>query len=296
MKIFVFADERKNVIARWDYICLLIIPSDKFKSLFNDLIKARQEAQYDYELSFSKLNKKGTGSKLDLANCWTDIIIDDATKHMDRIYFKIFGIDKAKLDFSFFGYKNTPDGKYANIYNRFFRTALLGSLNYFFPDKPITVQRIFHDTEGNLQNHDYFDWHCIKKISDLNKRISFSCDRVIFVDSNHFKEKQFPTASHIIQLTDLIIGSVTYCIHETNLSNKSQYEIARKMLPLVNGILSNPYDKNSSLGYYRKYDICHFPKNRLKRLHEKRIPGECYRLNCESFLDRVTGQQYLDLK
>jgi len=109
MKIFVFADERKNVIARWDYICLLIIPSDKFKSLFNELIKARQEAQYDYELSFSKLNKKGTGSKLDLANCWIDIIINDAITHMDRIYFKIFGIDKAKLDFSFFGYKNTPD-------------------------------------------------------------------------------------------------------------------------------------------------------------------------------------------
>jgi hypothetical protein len=225
---------------------------------------------------------------------WIDKVIENANHNMGRLFFKVFGIDRSKLDFSFFGPSNGPIGTYANVYNRFFRTVLLGALNYFFPDVPITIQKIFHDTEGNLQHHTYFDWHCIRKIGERDNRITFTCRRVKFVNSNHMVESQHPKASHVIQFTDLIVGSVTYCIHETNLQNKGQFKVSEKILPLVNNILTKPYDQNNSLGYYKKYDICHFPKEHLRFLNEDRIPGEFFRLRCDNFLNRVTGQQLLD--
>ena len=167
-------------------------------------------------------------------------------------------------------------------------------MKFFFSGSSIEILKIFYDTEGNLQNHDYFNWHCIHGISKKDQRITFYNKEVIFVDSDHLKEKHYSNASHIIQLTDIIVGAVTYCIHETNLSNKSQYKIAEKMLPLVNGILTKPFEQNSSLGYYKKYDICHFPKDHLLYFNEERIQGEFYPLRCDSFWNRVSGQELLN--
>ena len=36
-----------------------------------------------------------------------------------------------------------------------FRASLLGLLRYCFPHGPIRIKNIFHDTEGNLQDHEF---------------------------------------------------------------------------------------------------------------------------------------------
>ena len=57
------------------------------------------------------------------------------------IYFNILYIDLKKLNFNIFGI----DKDTTNIYNRFFRTAILYGLNTYFKDEKLVINEIFHD-------------------------------------------------------------------------------------------------------------------------------------------------------
>ena len=62
MRLIVFADERKKILQRWDYIAKTIVPTNQALFLYNDLVEDRRNANYDYKLSYSSLNKSGKGS------------------------------------------------------------------------------------------------------------------------------------------------------------------------------------------------------------------------------------------
>jgi len=293
--ISVFADERKRIDNRWDYIGLLIIPTLFLEEILVTLIDCRICVNYNHELKFSALNSSGTGEKKELADKWIDIFIDDAKYSPDRLYFKAFGVDTDNLNYSFFSDEGSSHGTYATIYNRFFRTALHGSLKYFFPNKNIIVDQIIHDNEGHLQNHGYFDWHTIWKLQEIENVIKFNCNNVLFVDSDHNYEMKYSDLSHFIQLVDVILGAISYCLHFTNPRNKSQYLIAKKMLPLVKRIILNPDNKNSSYGYYRKYDICHFPHKPISNYDGTILQGRIYRYWSACFEEDCSGQMRLNI-
>ena len=157
MELLVFADERKKLLGRWDYIALGIVPKHLFHDLLQELRLSRARHRYDGEFKFAELNAKGTGTKLEVAKDWVDLIYRECDKKPKRFFFKVMGIDREKISFRFFGDGDTEHGKYSNLYNRYFRTTLLGALNFFFPNpEGLTIAGIYHDTEGNLQTHDYF--------------------------------------------------------------------------------------------------------------------------------------------
>jgi hypothetical protein len=67
--------------------------------------------------------------------------------------------------------------------------------------------------------------------------------------------------------------------------------VASEILPLVKRILEVPKNKNSSFGYYRKYDICHFPTGSINGFDGALTGGEIYRLPVsERFCDDISGQ------
>ena len=148
--------------------------------------------------------------------------MEDAASRRKREYFCITGIDNSKIDYHLFGDDPSPKGKYANIYNRFFRASLLGLIRYCFPYGPIRIKNIYHDTEGNLQDHEYFDWHVIRQVSKEEPRVKFDRDRVVFVRSDPRREEANPDASEMIQFTDLILGTVTHAIQVPNRTNVGQ--------------------------------------------------------------------------
>lgn len=115
---------------RWDYIGTVIVPYVHGRSLYDDLQRAREETGFDGEMKLAEINKKGTGSRLDSALRWLRLILNDPTSARRRLYFSVTGIDNSKLDFRVFGPGGTAHGKYANVYNRFFRASLRGMLNY----------------------------------------------------------------------------------------------------------------------------------------------------------------------
>ncbi len=193
INITIFSDERKNLGGGWDYMCLLIVPTEKIQGVLDRILEIRQICNYHTELKFSKL-KDAKGEKYNLAEKLITEILNDKE---NRFYFKIFGIDTTTLDSDRFGDGLSRSEKYANIYNRFFRTNIL-QLKGYFQDKHIHIDNIFHDNEGNLQQHEYFNWHTIFKV-DKDPRFFCGCDKITFVNSCHNKEQIHKNVSHFIQ-------------------------------------------------------------------------------------------------
>lgn len=268
IRLFIYADEIKvvkNYLSdKWFYIGLLLIPESKKNKLLEKLKSAREETNYNSELHFCKLGNYSYSNhyneKTLLAKKWMEIILDDATEKM--IYFNILGICASNLNWSFFGERRK---QFKNAYNRFFRTLLLSSLNYFFPNKNITIVELFHDKEIGLQLHDYFDWHTIYKLSNELENVYFESSSINFIDSNHEKESVYKDDSNFIQLIDLILGGFRQSFDKTS-SKDGCIEIAKLFSPLLQKIIESPYNKNSSHGYYRKYNFSFFPPLKLNPL------------------------------
>jgi hypothetical protein len=292
----VFADERKKVANRWDYLCVVIVPYVSAQSFFDDLMSARERTGYQFPLKFSEIDRKAAGEKARLSVEWADLLLRDARERRRRVYFSVLGIDRTRIDFSLFGDGAHETGKYANVYNRFFRATLKGCLNHFFPSVDIRIRGIFHDTEGNLQNHDYFDWHCVSSIASAESRVSFGCEKVVFVDSDHRKESNHPNASHLIQFTDILVGGTTYCIHVTNWSNIGQRQVAQTMLPLVEAACQSPYKADGVYDQFRRFSVAHFPEHHMTRFEETTLQGEFYRPSCGALRSRLDGQLSLDFR
>lgn len=278
--LYIFADERKNINDRWDYIAILIVPGSNVEKALKILNKHRNEVGYYNELKFGKINKKPKGEKFKLARRWLQEIIRDGKENRGIFYFNILGIDRNNLDFQYFGNGNTPKGKYANVYNKFFRTVFLSAIkSFFYKYNKIVIKGIFHDSEGNLETHKYFSWHLIWKIKQTEDKIQFENDRIVFINSDKNKEKtKYKKFSDFIQLVDLIVGSVSYCLDYSNPHNIGQKELAKIMLPLVDRVVNNPSNKNSSFGYFGKYRITFFPKQELTEndLYGNKLTGKIY--------------------
>jgi len=159
------------------------------------------------------------------------------------------------LIFEVFGADKSFSKKYANIYNRFFRTAFLGALNSFFPNEKyekVTISGLYHDAQGLLEAHDFFPWHLCYKLSD--EHINFKSNQFCFVNSDHRIEPNYKDESQLIQLADLLIGSVSHCLDLPTQSNRAKNEVAKMVLPII---------KRSRSEYFRKYDISFYPSKRL---------------------------------
>lgn len=254
--VLIFADERKNVSNQWHYLGLVVIRAEKANYVLNILARHKTEhGVCDSELKFAALNKKGKGAKLNCAQAWLKELLYD---HRSLFYFSVIGIDKNKLDFSYFGEGKEERGKYGNVYNRFFRTAVIGALKYFIGDGyPIVIDGIFHDSEGNLENHPYFSWH-LPFVVSREESITCTTDRIYLINSNQSKEREFPRYCDLIQLTDLIVGSVSYCFDISNPHNLGQKKLSLLMLPLVQDIIESPWE-DRAFAHVNKYSISFFP-------------------------------------
>lgn len=294
VEISVYADERKNINNRWNYMCLVFFPTKHINEIHDMLTTIRRSHDFDGEMKFSTLNKKGIGTKLEIAKKWLNLVIDNGVKNNNKIYFKIMGIDTHNLDFSAFGFGSNSHGKYANVYNRFFRTTLLGGLKFFFNDaEKIIVDSIYHDTEGNLETHDYFSWHSIFRINSDEKKVFFKNNQIKFIPSNPKDINADPVHTELIQFVDIILGAVTHCIDLSNSSNKGQNQAANNIIQLVERMMKKPRNKNSSYGYYKKYDICFFPQKK-GYLDEENLPGLVYTGRKLALMEYLSGQKILD--
>ena len=276
INIDIYADESKKIAYNNEnitYIMVMAIPCDKKENLFNKLNNSRclNEIQNNYancknnckyhinnnvEIHYSHLGKHQITRKI--ANKWIDILLENDKNNEKSIYFNILGIKNNSLEFNNFGENHI----HANIYNRFFRTALVRLLRMFDEYKNVEINHIFHDKTDEMQNHFFFENRTVYKIlydEDIKgkNKYKFNTDKIEFIDSNHItgniQDSQF------IQFVDLILGVTENVIH-ANASNETKIELTNKINPLITRILENPGNKNSSYNYFNKQTLSFFPK------------------------------------
>lgn len=275
VKLKLFCDEGGS--KDWLYIGILIVPETIETILLQDLLNKRcgnpkgnkvwggcspecnRHKHNNTEVHYVEVEK--SKDKYFVAVRWLDYLLDDT----DKIYFYILGLDLEKLDRTHFGKKHQT----TNIYNRFFRTAILKSVkSYFHKYKSISIANIYHDANTSLEANAYFPWHSIFFIENKDDKVSFSCNAVEFIDSDHKKSKN--KYSHFVQFIDMLLGCANNCLDHAS-TNADKEALAEKCLPLIERLIEKPNNKNSSYKYVGRQKIEFFPKHNLQSLDENSL-------------------------
>lgn len=274
-------------------MALLFVPTHQVESLCNHLATAREKRQFFHELKFSGLNPKTRGAKSDVARAWTEAVVADGRKPHYDFRFRILGIDRDNLRFSEFGAGDGPARKYATVYNRFFRSQLIGGVKFFYPGgEEIVVDAIYHDSEGHLEAHDYFSWHSIARAEMDLENVVFQCERIDFVTSDPRHTEAHPLHSELIQFTDVLLGAVSHCVECPNPRHIGQRIASEPLAPLVRRMLQAPQNIHSGYGYHRRFDLSYFPSSR-QHLGGSDLDGMLYRNRRLAIDDVLSGQQRL---
>ncbi|WP_407374052.1 hypothetical protein [Methanobrevibacter sp.] len=186
MELEIFSDETYILNKRYIGIGCLFVPTSFKYKLANKLISYRclndadnskwlidhnsceifkkgkctekNHINNDCEIHYAKFRKGMSYSRKTISTKWIQMLVNNNKfcSEEEKIYFNILFLDLEKLDSKFFGEDKTNN----NIYNRFYKTTIVGPLKYFFKKyNHITIKEIFHDISDDKNSHEYFKWH-----------------------------------------------------------------------------------------------------------------------------------------
>lgn len=284
MEVEIFTDE--TYFENWRYIGIicLFVPTKYKEKFVNELINLRcyngnwswcydecfnknkcSKRNHDMnnsEVHFKKLNKASYNKKV-ICKKWLDFLMEyNQNKNLndeDVIYFKILYLDLEKIDKSQFGVTTDKN----NIYNRFYRSMVIGARKYFFTDQYFVIKEFFHDNASDKENHDLFPWHTPTRLNN-SRDFNILNEEISFIDSNHnnYDNPEDKINSQLIQFADLILGSITEAIFN-KANNKNKIELSNYIFELVKRLWNNPKNPNSHFNYYRKMDVSIFPRDEI---------------------------------
>ena len=297
-----YCDEITNVLlkpdnSRWMYIGILFTPKDKKDELINTLLNKRciqynnwhwnmKECPYNCgyhnpnntEIHYTDLHRNN--AKFRIAYRWVNEFLIRENNKGDKglVYFNILGLNLTNLNLEDFG---SDAGRDLTIYNRFFRTVLLGGVKYFFRGYDnIEIDNIYHDM-GSQESHNLFPWHAPYRINIDDEKVNILSKSIKFINSDHRKYESDDISnkreSQLIQFIDLILGSCFCCLH--NPSKKiEKIKIGFAIKPLLERLLKKPKNVNSNYNYYRKQQVSFFPNKKINNLedayHQLSLYGE----------------------
>lgn len=276
INLTIYCDEIKNIKNQkdeineyqcWDYIGILIVPTDKVEQLSyelnskrcpnNDFNNCKENCRFHYKNSV-KLHYQDYSDTINyqIADRWCDVILNN-TRNNQKFYTHVLGINTAKIDIQYFKTNGEETNVENNIYNRFFRTAIIYPLKTFFADyEEVVIDNIFHDC-GDMDHHKYFKCQPLRKIYEEVKNVKLGCDEIITINTNN--NNCLEDNNVMLQLIDLYLGAVMNCLHYTGRKNKEK--IALKLYPVVERCINNPvniksrYFKVNSISFYPKHSI-----------------------------------------
>jgi len=210
---------------------------------------------------------KASNSLKTISKEWIKYFIEQ-NKLDKTIRFNMLFIELDKMDISKFGTSKIHE----NMYNKFFRTTIHYGVKSFFNNSKILVKNVYHD-RGSMEKHKHFPYLNLHKLSDeIQGPIQFENKEVIFVDSDHkkysLKDINLYNVSNIIQFVDLILGLVSQCLFYLS-DDPLKKEHASLIYPLVERLIKQPRNYNSSWCYVNKQNISFFPKSEGKDFRAK---------------------------
>lgn len=294
VRINIYADEIQGKECpytrnEWNYIGIIIEKTDT--SFLDDIIHERFRGNYDENSPYYEKNNKTVhwcdiriADTKNISKRWIQYIMDPS-KSGGKLYSYVLGINNSHIIKEEFDHSD----EFNSIYNRFFRSAILYAIKTFFPNQRVIIENVFHE-EGQQQNHEYFPWHSIYKLSKENN-IDFECDRIIFLSKDH----KINNRSNLIQLCDCILGVSTCLIHGIEDSKASVYreELLDLYYPLLNKMMNEPRNPNSSYGHHKRLLIRFFPKEKTILGDLGRLTNQFYSKRELFYIEQKSGQQCL---
>ena len=200
--------------------------------------------------------KYDTTNNYNIANRWCDVILNNITP--GRFYMHVLGINLNKLDKSYFKNSGEETNVEENIYNRFFRTAIIYPLKKYFSDYDIIeVDAVYHDT-GDMKHHKYFKYQPLRYIDLNDDKIICNCNEITFLETNH--TNCLEDNNTMLQFIDLFLGANFNMLHNSS-SQKNKVAIAKKLFPITDRFINNPNNVNSR--YYNIYSLSFFPRKKI---------------------------------
>ena len=276
INISIYCDEIKNVKVPgddinehqcWDYIGVLIVPTNNVSQLSYKL-NSKRCPNRDYNICQNNCRfHYGNAIKLhyqdysttvnyQIADRWCDVILNN-TRYNQEFYTHVLGINTAKIDKTYFKKNDEETSVENNIYNRFFRTAIIYPLKTFFSDyDEVIIDNIYHDC-GNMDHHQYFKRQPLRKIYEEVKNVRLNCEEIVTVNTNN--DNCLNDNNTMLQLIDLYLGAVMNCLHYTGKKNKEK--IALKLYPIIekcvnhSGNINSKYYKVNSISFYPRHSI-----------------------------------------
>lgn len=277
INVSIFCDEIKNAKIdngeygekeKWDYIGVCIVPTNNVSNLSKHLNNLRCGANKKYnecndncpyhyknrvKIHYQEYDNT---NNYNIADRWCDVILNN--QKPAKFYMHILGINLNKLDKSCFKTSGQETNVDENIYNRFFRTAIVYPLKKYFNNYDIIeIDAVYHDT-GDMKYHRYFKYQPLKYINFNDDKITCNCTEITFLETNN--DNCLEDNNTLLQFIDLFLGANFNVLHNSS-SNKNKVAIAKKIFPITNRFINNPNNINSR--YYNIYSLSFFPKNKL---------------------------------
>lgn len=256
--INVYHDERE-ISNNWLYHSFLLIPILNEEDALNLLNETRQKTGWWKELHFKNLGN--TRAETCLAVEWIDLFSQSL---FEKLYFYFFGVNYQNLDRTWWN-KSQRDFR---IYNRFFQIGLYGAIKWFFLTvgfEKVTLQNIFSDKKSR-EGEDRFHTQPVEEIKMKSlfkgEDIVFEHPEIIEMDSDHEKEKSYPSKSHLLQFVDLIMGTFSQILDNTS-SSKGKCMAADKCLRFK--LPAKLMQLNINSRYYQRYAMSFFPARKLTK-------------------------------
>lgn len=277
-RLTLFADERKRITNScgntWSYIGLMAVPTDRLADVHGNIMSLRAKVGFEYPIKFRDV-KMPKGEKYELVMALVAKFVEAGQRASNEYFFYLFGVNQSRVRYESFGGSIDDRNTFSAMYQRFFRTAVIGGLKYFCDKsyRPIVVDAVYHDSEGNLEEHPLFRWHTLRQAA-MDEAFEVRCKEVEFVSSDHRDEPcevlARVCASHILQYVDVILGAMSHCLDYGN-PNPGKDGVARRVAPLLSRMVNCPLNKNSSYGHYKRYCVGFFPDTKGLIYHRRTL-------------------------
>lgn len=262
--ICVFHDESGDYgHSKWVYTGLFWINNNDILEIDNDLKNIRDEEEYYGEIHFKNFPKRFAGeygAKARVAKDWFNLW---KRKWSKRSYFNVLCIDKKHPN-----YNNSNFTKNFHEYNRFVAMAMKSGLSWFFKDFNHITLFIHSDEKSRRPQdiipdgtyYDNFEEYLKMKICNYGNIEEYKGPEVTLgYDIQCLacpKMGPFTQEEELLQLTDLLIGSVSSAV-EAKSKHETKSWFGTKISFMMNDIRQKPYLQKLKL--HRKFSVSYFP-------------------------------------
>ena len=263
----VFQDEAGCKDSNFFYHGFLFIDNQFGKNILNKLIEIKKINKKRYiEISFKKIragSNKKEGYKAKIALEWLNLARQWLISKKIRFY--LLGINKNNLG----NFWNNIWRYDKNIYLRFFKMGLKGSIKWFGNDKelikPLFISHLFYEYGNYIdERRNIIKWLSKDFFREL---LNHHNAQTIFSDEKkqELLDSRLSDFSNLAQLNDLLLGVCKYSFIKLNPKHKGRLECINNFSDIIERFNNKEKAFDIYSEFYKVFCINFFPRNKINK-------------------------------